>query len=523
MNKNKKRPVVLAILDGWGVGPKDKKINAIEAAGPSFFEKICEKFPYVELNATGEAVGLESDQMSGSEAGHLNIGAGRVVKQDVRTILEDINSGRFFYNPVFSSSVMQAKRNGSDIHLMGLMGNNDSPHSHPDVFLAILTLIKNYCLNSHNHIYFHFFTDGRDSFPKSALEHWQKWKKMIDKIGIGNLASITGRFYAMDRAKNWDRLLKAFEVITLGKGDVFQNIEEAVEFNYKKGNTDEYIEPAIISENGKPTGIVKNNDLVIFFNLRSDRARQFTKFFAGTQVKREKNFPSINYLKGIDFIAMTNFGPDLNVKTAYPTEPIKGTLPFVLSEKRQLYISETEKFAHVTYFFNGGYSRPIGGEDRIIINSPKVRSYADKPEMSANEIARVIMKNIKSEVYDFITVNFPNTDMVGHTGDFEAAVEAVKVVDEKIGAIYDELKKKNGILIVTADHGNADVMIDQASGRVHTFHTKNPVPFVIVGEDNDIKSIRLREGGVLADVAPTILDLMNIYKPEEMINESLIY
>ena len=514
------RPVVLAILDGWGVGPKDRKINAIEAARIPFFKEICERFPYVELDATGEAVGLERNQMSGSEAGHLNIGAGRVVKQDVRIILEDLGSGRFFHNPVFSSSIIQAKKNNSDIHLMGLMGNNDSPHSHPDVFLAILTLLKNYNLS--NNVYIHLFTDGRDSFPKSALEHWQKWKKIMDETGIGELATVTGRFYAMDRSKNWDRLLKAFELMTLGKGDKFNSIEDVVEFNYKKGNTDEYIEPAIISKNGQPTALIKNNDVVIFFNLRSDRARQFTKFFVGTHAEREKNFPQIDHFEKVDFIAMTNFGPDLNLKTVYPTEPIKGTLPFILSDKKQLYISETEKFAHVTYFLNGGYSEPIGGEDRVMIASPVIRSYADKPEMSAEEIAKVITKNIRSEVYDFIAVNFPNTDMVGHTGNFEATVKAAEAVDEKIKIIYDELKKKNGILIVTADHGNADVMLDQESGRLFTFHTKNPVPFVIVGEDEDIKNIRLKKEGRLANVAPTILNLMNVYKPEEMTSESLI-
>jgi 2,3-bisphosphoglycerate-independent phosphoglycerate mutase len=345
---------------------------------------------------------------------------------------------------------------------------------------------------------------------------------MIDKIGIGELASISGRFYAMDRTKNWDRLLESYEALVNGEGNEANNFEEIVEFNYKKGNTDEYFKPSVIVKNSRPLALVKNNDGVIFFNLRSDRARQFSKLFVGTHNEREKGFPKIDHLDNLFFAAMTNFGPDLNLKTAYAVSPVKCTLPFALSHLKQLYISEEEKYAHITYFINGGYADPIGGEDRIVVNSPKVKSYADKPEMSSDEIAKVVIDNIKFGVYDFFTINFPNADMVGHTGDFKAVVKAVEILDKHLKNIYKEIKSKNGTMIVTADHGNADVMIDKESKRTFTFHTKNPVPFIIASEDEKIKNLKLRKDGKLANIAPTILKVLDIYKPEEMTANDLI-
>jgi 2,3-bisphosphoglycerate-independent phosphoglycerate mutase len=516
----KKKPLAFVILDGWGVGPKDKKINAIEAAQTPFFDSLLEKYPNTQLDATGRSVGLEEDQMSGSEAGHLNIGAGRVIKQDVRVILEEITNGKFFQNPVFLSTFNKVKKLNSNIHLMGLMGNSDSPHSHPDIFYSLLVLAKKY--NLKGKVFFHFFTDGRDSFPKSAQEHWKRWKKMIDKIGIGELASVSGRFYAMDRTKNWDRLLESYKVLVDGGGGKANDFKEVVEFNYEKGNTDEYFKPAVIIKDNHPIATVENNDGVIFFNLRSDRARQFSKLFVGTHNEREKGFPKINHLDNLSFAAMTNFGPDLNLKTAYAASPVKCTLPFALSHLKQLYISEEEKYAHITYFINGGYADPIGGEDRIVVDSPNVKSYADKPEMASDEIAKVVTDNIKFGVYDFFTINFPNADMVGHTGDFEAVVKAVEILDGHLKNIYEELKKKDGTMIVTADHGNADVMVDKESGRLFTFHTKNPVPFIVASEDEKIKNLKLKKSGKLANIAPTILKVLDIYKPEEMTEDDLI-
>ena len=521
MNKNEKRkPLAFIILDGWGVGPKDKKVNAIETAHTPFFDSLLENYPNTQLDATGKAVGLEENQMSGSEAGHLNIGAGRIVKQDVRVILEEITSGKFFQNPVFLSTLNQVKKLNSNIHLMGLLGNNDSPHSHPDIFYSLLFLAKKF--NLKGKVFFHFFTDGRDSFPRSAEEHWKKWKKIIDKIGIGELASVSGRFYAMDRTKNWDRLLESYKALIEGKGERARDFGEVVEFNYEKGNVDEYFKPTVIVEDNHPIVTIKNNDGVIFFNLRSDRARQFSKLFVGTHNEKEEGFPKIDHLNNLSFVAMTNFGPDLNLKTAYATSPIKCTLPFALSHLRQLYISEEEKYAHVTYFINGGYADPVGGEDRVVIDSSNIKSYADKPAMASIEIAKIVTDNIKFGVYDFITINFPNADMVGHTGNFKAVVKAVEILDNHLKNIYQELKKKDGTMIVTADHGNADVMVDKESGRSFTFHTKNPVPFIIASEDEKIKNLKLKTDGKLANIAPTILKVLDIYKPEEMTGDDLI-
>ncbi len=518
-NKNKS-PIVLAILDGWGIGPKDKKINAIECARTPFYDSVAKGPRFCRLEASGESVGLEKNQMSGSESGHLNIGAGRIVKQDVRYILEDIDGGGFFRNPVFLSTINGIRRTKSNIHLMGLMGNSDSPHSHPDIFLALLVLLKRQKFEGR--VFIHLFTDGRDSYPESALEHWKKWKNMIDSVGIGQVASICGRFYAMDRVKNWDRLLKAYLLLTNSEGIRFESVQEAIKNAYRKNITDEYIEPSVIVKNGKPIARIQQGDGVFFFNLRSDRARQFSKLFVGTKNVRENHFPKLSEINNISFVAMTNFGPDLNLKTAYHSNPVINTLPLALQNFKQLYIAETEKFAHITYFINGGYSEAIDGEDRIQIKSPNLRSYAEKPEMSALEISQVVSKSIKYGVYDFIAINFANADMVGHTGDFGATVKAVEAVDKILKELHKELAKRDGALIVVADHGNADVMVDKKSKRIFTFHTKNPVPFAISSQNKKFKSIKFADMGILANITPTILDLMDVPKPKEMTEDSLI-
>lgn len=520
MPNKDKSPIVLAILDGWGIGPKNKKINAIECAKTPFFDSLVDGPRFSKLEASGEDVGLEKNQMSGSEAGHLNIGAGRIVKQDVRYILEDIDGGGFFRNPAFLSVLNNVKRMKSDIHLMGLMGNGDSPHSHPDIFLALLVLLKRQKLEGR--VFIHLFTDGRDSYPKSALEHWEKWKGMMDSVGIGEVATICGRFYAMDRVKNWDRLLKAYQLLTNSEGKKFRSVQDAIKSAYEKNITDEYIEPSVIVKHRGPIAKIKQNDGVIFFNLRSDRARQFSKLFVGTKNKKENHFPKLSGIRNISFVAMTNFGPDLNLKTAYYSSPVINTLPVALQNFRQLYIAETEKFAHITYFINGGYSEPIGGEDRILIKSPVVRSYAEKPEMASMEISQVVNKSIKYGVYDFIAINFANADMVGHTGDFKATVKGVETLDKILKEMNRELAKKDGVLVVTADHGNADVMIDKKTKRIFTFHTKNPVPFAIATKNKRFKSIKTSSSGILANIAPTVLELMDVPKPEEMAKDSLI-
>lgn len=520
MTKKQKQPLVLTILDGWGIGPKQKDVNAIFAAKTPFFDYCTKNYPHTQLGATGRDVGLGENQMSGSESGHLNIGAGRVVTQDVRIILEAIDNGSFFQNPVFLGTINNVKKYHSNLHLVGLMGNKDSPHSHPDIVLALLILLKKHGFKGR--VFLHLFTDGRDSFPKSALEHWANWKKMIEQTDVAKVASVSGRFYGMDRSKNWDRLMKAYNAVANGKGEKFRTPEEAIQSNYDRGKTDEYIEPAVLIENGRPLGKVKNNDGMIFFNFRSDRARQFSKLFVGTNTKKEKGFPRHKILENLLFVAMTNFGPDLKLKTAYASSPLVSTLPTALINLKQLYISETEKFAHVTYFINGGYADAIAAEERVMINSPRVASYAKKPEMSAQEIATVITKNIIYDVFDMIVVNFANADMVGHTGDFAATVKGVEFVDAQIKKIFSQVKRKKGIMIITADHGNADIMVDKKTGRAFTFHTKNPVPFVVATDQSRAKKIKLSGGGVLANITPTVIDLLDQKIPEEMTKKSLI-
>ncbi|MDA3815564.1 MAG: 2,3-bisphosphoglycerate-independent phosphoglycerate mutase [Patescibacteria group bacterium] len=516
MNK-KQKPIVLAIMDGWGVGAKDPETNAIEAAKTPFYDHLLRSYPNTTLKASGVDVGLEKDQMSGSETGHLNIGAGRIVKQEVRTILEEINDGKFFQNPVFLSTISHIKKTNTAIHLMGLMGSSDSPHSHPDIFLALLLLLKKHDVKN---VFFHLFTDGRDSFPKSALEHWGKWEKMISNVGIGKLATVSGRFYAMDRTKNWERLIRAYDAMTKGDGIKAKSMEEAIEKSYKIGNTDEFLEPTVITEKGKPVAKIKEGDGIIFFNFRSDRARELSKFFVGTKIREETDVKIKNY-KNLSFVAMTDFGPDLNLKTAYSSSPIINTMPSLLGNYRQLYISGTEKYAHVTYFINGGYPDPVGGEERIIVPSPSVRSYAEKPEMASEEITELIEQYLENDIYSFIVVNFPNADMVGHTGNYHSTIRAVEIIDQKLKRIYSKVASKNGVLIVTADHGNADIIVDPESNRPSSFHTKNPVPFIVASEGKEFHSLKLRDNGKLANILPTILEIAGIDAPEGL-EESLI-
>jgi len=519
MNEHKK-PLVLAILDGWGVGSKNKQVNAIYAAKTPFFDDAVQNNPYTELGATGTDVGLEEGQMSGSEAGHLNIGAGRIVKQDVRVILESIDNGSFSKNPVFLSAIKHAKNNKSDLHLMGLLGNEDSPHSHPDILLALLILMERHGLSKRTFV--HFFTDGRDSFQQSALQHWKRWKWQFYKKGLAKCATVCGRFYAMNRTKNWDRLKIAYDLMVSGKGKKYSSFEKAIKAGYADNLTDEYIEPSVITENGMPVAKIKNDDVIIFFNFRSDRARQLSKLFVGTKTDTETDYPKINQLENINFVAMTNFGPDLNLHTAYPSNPLTSTLPVAMSSIRQLYISETEKYAHVTYFINGGYSDAVGGEARKIIDSPIIKSYAQIPQMSASKITDYIVDDLKQGRRDLIVVNYPNADMVGHTGDFKATVRGINVIDKQLIRIAKQLTKCSGSLMITADHGNADVMFDQKLGIPFTFHTKNPVPLVLVNFDKKAAKINLQPGGVLGNISPTILDLFNLPKPKEMTMDTLI-
>jgi 2,3-bisphosphoglycerate-independent phosphoglycerate mutase len=515
-----KKPTVLAILDGWGIAPPGKG-NAIFLAKTPNIDRLAKEYPSTTLLAHGESVGLDNDQVSGSETGHMNIGAGRIVMQDSHYITESIMNGSFFQNPVFLEAIKHTKENKSHFHVMGMMGDTDSPHSSPEHFRALLKLAK---LKGVNEVFCHLFTDGRDSYPKSALNHLKHFRKIISEEGIGKIATLSGRFYAMDRSKNWKRLSKAYGALVFSDAEKFDSAEIAIGEAYKDNLTDEYMLPSVILEREKPVAQIKAGDSLIFFNLRSDRARQFSKLFVANNKERiiKDNMPIIDKIDNLYFAAMTNFGPDLNIHTAFPENPLVATLPFILGSLNQLYIAEKEKYAHVTYFFNGGYAEAVAGEERIIVDSIETETYAKYPEMSAGNITKEVVHSLENNQHDFIALNFANADMVGHTGDLNATIKAVEFVDKQVGILSKLILEKGGNLIITADHGNADEMIDIVDGKElpHTFHTKNPVPFLLVGEQ--LKNKKLKSGGVLGNVAPTILEIMGIKKSEEMKCASLI-
>jgi len=511
-------PTVLMILDGWGIAPPARG-NAITLAKTPVMDHLIEVYPSTTLCATGVCVGLEEHKMSGSEAGHMNIGAGRVVKQDSKYISDSIKDGSFFMNPTLIGAVNHTKKHGGNLHLMGLMGTIDSPHSNPEHFRAILRLAKQHGVGE---VYCHLFTDGRDSYPKSARVHLAYFRQIMQEEGIGKIATVAGRFYAMDRAKNWKRLTTAYDVMVFNRGEKENSVEEAIERAYENNLTDEYVVPTVIMENGTPVTKIKKGDSIIFFNFRSDRARQFSKLFIATDKASiiKDDMPIIDKIQDLYFAVLTNFGPGLDEHTAFPEHAIAATLPMILGGMRQLYIAESEKFAHVTYFLNGGYADVVDGEDRVMIKSPVVDSYASAPEMSAEKITQEVGQYLDQGKYDFIAINYANADMVGHTGDLPATIRAVEFVDKQIGIVAKKVLEKNGNLIITADHGNADDMYDAESDQANTFHTKNPVPFLIVSEE--FKNVGLRSDGVLGDIAPTVLAMLGILKPKIMTGKTLL-
>lgn len=515
---NQKTPTILIILDGYGIAPPSRG-NAITLAKKPTIDRLFEIYPSTTLGASGRDVGLDPNQMSGSEAGHMNIGAGRIVEQDSYLISQGIQDGSFFTNPAILGAINHAKKYGSNLHVMGLMGNSDSPHSNPHHFRAILHLARKYQVSS---VYCHLFTDGRDSYPQSAKTHLKNFQRVVAEEGIGKIATLSGRFYAMDRAKNWARLTRAYDAMVFGRGEKSSKPEEAIDQAYAKGLTDEYLEPTVILENNQPVSKLKANDSIIFFNLRSDRARQFTKLFVACNKCSiiKDNMPIIDKIKNLYFTALTDFGPDLDVHTAYPERSIVSTLPMTLGHLKQLYTAESEKYAHITYFLNGGYADAVDGEERIMIPSPIIDSYAKIPEMSASIITQNVENYLKNNIYDFIAINYANADMVGHTGDLKATVKAVEILDKQIKVLAKTVLKQGGNIIITADHGNADDMIDPGSDQPNTFHTKNPVPFILVSDR--LKDKKLDDGGILANIAPTILDVLSIEKPKAMKRKSLI-
>lgn len=509
------RPVVLAVLDGFGMSMSTKG-NAVHHAKKPNFDMMMKKYPSSVLQASGEAVGLPHGLMGNSEVGHINLGAGRVVKQELTKINEAIENKSFFRNPVLLSAIQHAKANGTKLHIMGLMSDGQVHSDYNHVF-ALLEMIKDH--EFEKEVFIHAFTDGRDVAPRSAAEYFSVMQKKMDELGKGKLATIVGRSIAMDRAHNWERIQKTYELLTQGKGRKVKEINECFEDCYpEEWMNDQHIEPTVlVDENDEPHAVIEDRDVVIFINLRSDRARQLSKPFVQ---KEFDEFERNVVLKDIFFVGLTNFGDDLPMSIAFPEFPVNNTLPQVLSEKglKQLYIAEEEKYAHVTYFFHGGSTTDYPGETKIIIDSKSEEDYRLNPEMSLETVTQKVVSEIESSKYDFIMVNIANPDMIGHTGDFDAAVKAVEYTDVAVGKIYAAVKKVDGVLMITADHGNVDEMSDPETEEKVTKHSKNPVPFIVAdhSEDYDI------EEGNLGDVAPTILHLLGIQQPKEMTGESLI-
>ncbi|BAH08037.1 hypothetical protein CKR_2986 [Clostridium kluyveri NBRC 12016] len=506
-----KKPVMLMILDGFGISKIDNG-NAVKAAYKPNLDKYFKKYPHTELGASGLSVGLPEGQMGNSEVGHLNIGAGRIVYQALTRITKSINEGQFFKNEVLNSAVDNAVKNNSDLHLLGLVSPG-GVHSHTNHLKGLLQLAKQ---KGASRVYIHAFTDGRDVPPSSAYMYIDDMEKYIQKIGIGKIATVSGRYYAMDRDKRWERVELAYNALVYGRGNKAASASEAVTNSYDNGKTDEFIVPTVIEEDNKPVTTIKNGDSVIFFNFRPDRARQLTRalndnIFKG--FKREK--------LDLKFVTMTEYDATLeNVYVAFNNEVYKNTLGEYVSkmEKSQLRIAETEKYAHVTFFFNGGVEAPNRNEDRELIPSPKVATYDLKPEMSAREVTSTVLDRLDQDKYDMIILNFANPDMVGHTGIFQAAKKAIEVVDECLGRIVSKILEKNGTVFITADHGNSEQMVDYSTGNPMTAHTTNSVPFLYVSKN----STELRKDGILADISPTILQVMGLEKPKEMTGKSLI-
>ena len=525
--EEKKQPIILIILDGWGIAYPSKG-NAIDLAQTPFFDSLLKKYSHTELCAHGERVGLPKGQPGNSDAGQLNLREGRVVKDDAVYITEGIKDGTFFKNPAFLEGIMHLKKNKSKVHLMGLVTEENSAHSSPEHWLAMIRFLDEQGVKR---VFLHLFTDGRDSSQHGAIQILQRFEEGVknDHHQFNNIikvkiASIVGRFYAMDRTKQWDRVEKAYDLLTLAKGKQASSGKDAITQAYNRKQTDEFISPTIIiDDKEKPIALINDNDLVIFMNLRSDRARELSKAFVQKEFNKKNpgSFRRERFPQNLFFLALTDFGPDLdNIRTAYPSREIKNSLPVMLDGMQQFYIAETEKYAHVTFFFNGGYDHPVAGEERVLIPSVNVISYDLVPKMSANKICQRVLKEIREEKPGFILINFCNPDMLGHTGNLKATIQGIEYVDKKLTELIKVAKKEKYLTIITADHGNAEQMINLKTGEVETTHTINPVPFILV--DPKDKKYKLKKGGKLADVAPTVLDLMQIKKPKEMKRDSLI-
>lgn len=503
-----KSPMALIIMDGFGLNQTTEG-NAIASAKKPNLDKFFAECPHSKLSASGLDVGLPAGQMGNSEVGHTNIGAGRIVYQMLVKISKDIQDGAFFENKTLLNAMEQCKQNHSALHLIGLLSNG-GVHSHNEHLYGLLQMAKKEGLDK---VYVHCFMDGRDVPPTSGVEFMQELVDEMKKIGVGSVATVMGRFYAMDRDNAWDRVEKAYDAMVLGEGVQETDAVQAMKNSYANDVTDEFVVPAVIDKNG----MIHEGDSVICFNFRPDRARQITRAFVDPEFKgfeRKSGYQKLNY------VCMAQYDAEMpNVTVAYPPEQLHMTFGEYISKKgmTQLRIAETQKYAHVTFFFNGGEEKQFPGEERILIKSPDVETFDMKPEMSAYEVTDAVVDAIDSDKFDVIILNYANCDMVGHTGVFDAAVKAVEAVDECVGRMVKEILAKGGKAIITADHGNADRMFDPGTKAVFTAHTTNPVPMIVVGAGD----IKVRDGR-LCDLCPTMLDLMGLEKPAEMTGESLI-
>lgn len=500
-----KSPVALIILDGFGLRD-DKLGNAVAQANKPNYDLLWNNFPHSTLTACGEAVGLPEGQMGNSEVGHLNIGAGRVVYQSLTRINKSIREADFFDNETLLRAVTQAKENGSALHLMGLLSDG-GVHSHYEHLFALLRLAK---LNGLDKVFVHAFLDGRDVSPQSALDYIEKTETFMQELGVGKFASISGRYYAMDRDKRWDRVEKAYRAIVDGTALTAATPTAGVLASYKQGIHDEFVVPFVIEELGKPVATVEDGDAVVFFNFRPDRAIQLSRAF--TDISFDELEKETKKFTDLKFVTFTHYSHEVVADVVYSSQNLENTLGEVISRNglTQLRIAETEKYPHVTFFMSGGREDRFEGEERILIASPKVATYDLQPEMSAYEVTEALIEGIEANRFDAIILNFANPDMVGHSGMLEPTIKAIETVDECLGKIIDAIHAKGGTAIVTADHGNADEVTTQ-DGAPMTAHTTNPVPVIVTKSE-----IVLREGGKLADLAPTMLKLLQVEQPVEM-------
>ncbi len=501
------KKLLLIVMDGWGVG-RDYDGNATKLAHTPNLDRLRQQYPTTRLSASGLSVGLPEGQMGNSEVGHLTLGAGRVIFQELTRINMAIKEGKFRENPVLVEHLKELKEKGGRLHLMGLLSDG-GVHSHMEHLYALLEVAKAYGIKE---AFIHAFMDGRDTPPESGINYIKELTARLEEMGIGRIATISGRYYAMDRDRRWHRVEKAYNAIVAGEGVEKDSPIRAIEDSYKEGTTDEFVKPVVIVEHARPVATVDDGDGVIFFNFRADRARELTRAFTEddfTGFERKKR-PQLRF-----FITMTEYDSKFTLPVLFPPQELKNILGEVLSRNgvRQFRVSETEKYAHVTFFFNGGVEKPFEGEDRLLIPSLRdIATYDKRPEMRAKEIADATIERL-GEDYGFILVNFANGDMVGHTGILDAAIKACQAVDEAVGRTVEEAKKQGWTVIVTSDHGNVEQMIDPETGEPHTAHTSNPVPFILI--DDELKDVGLREGG-LYDVAPTVLKIMDIEIPQDM-------